>query len=299
MPPRAIWTGSIRFGLVNVPVRMYAAVAEHTLHFHFVHEKDGSRIGYEKVCKKEGKPVPDEEIVRAFEYRKGELVTLRDGDFEAAKAEGGRTIEIKDFVPYEAIDPIYFRHTYALGPESGSEKIYALLRRAMEDSGLAAIAKFVMRDRQHLACLRVRDGVITLEQMYFADEIRDLAEIGPPEAKVERKELEMAAQLVEAYSGHFEPEKYKDTYRDALCEIIERKRKGEEIVVEEPEKEEEPADLFAALQASIEALGRNGDGDGLSDLSREELYERAKKADIPGRSQMSKEELVEALSSGR
>jgi DNA end-binding protein Ku len=298
MPPRAIWTGSISFGLVNVPVRMYAAVAEHTLHFHFVHEKDGSRIGYEKVCKKEGKPVPDKEIVRAFEYRKGELVTMADEDFEAAKAEGGRTIEIKDFVPYEEIDPIYFRHTYALGPESGGEKIYALLRRAMEDSGLAAIAKFVMRDRQHLACLRVRDGVITLEQMYFADEIRDLDEIKTPGARVDKKELDMASQLVDAYSGSFEPDKYKDTYRDALCEIIELKRKGKEVVIEEPEKEE-PADLFAALQASIKALSANGGGDGLSELSREELYERAKKADVPGRSQMSKEELVEALSSGR
>jgi DNA end-binding protein Ku len=156
-----------------------------------------------------------------------------------------------------------------------------------------------MRDRQNLACLRVRDGVITLEQMYFADEIRDLEEIKPSSARVEKKELDMAAQLVEAYSGHFEPEKYKDTYRDALCEIIELRRKGKEVVVEEPEKEEEPADLFAALQASIEALSKNGGGDGLSELSREELYERAKKADIPGRSQMSKEELVEALSSGR
>ena len=299
MPPRAIWSGSISFGLVSVPVRMYAAVSEHTLHFHFVHEKDGSRIGYEKVCKAEAKPVPDDEIVRAFEYRKGELVTMQPEDFEAAKAEGGHTIEIKDFVPYEQIDPIFFRHTYVLGPDSGGEKVYALLRRAMEESGLAAVAKFVMRDRQNLACLRVRDGLITLEQMYFADEIRDLEEVRPPDAKIEKRELDMAAQLVDAFAGDFEPARYRDTYRDALCEIIEAKRKGEEVVLEEPEREEEPADLFAALQASIKAARGNGKADGLSELSREELYERAKKADIPGRSQMSKEELVEALSGGR
>jgi DNA end-binding protein Ku len=299
MAPRAIWSGSISFGLVSVPVRMYAAVAEHTLHFHFVHEKDGSRIGYEKVCKAEAKPVPDDEIVRAFEYRKGELVYMQPEDFEAAKAEGGHTIEIKDFVPHEQIDPIFFRHTYVLGPDSGGEKVYALLRRAMEDSGLAAIAKFVMRDRQNLACLRVRDGLITLEQMYFADEIRDLEEVRPPDAKIEKRELDMAAQLVDAFAGDFEPARYRDTYRDALCEIIEAKRKGEEVVLEEPEREEEPADLFAALQASIKAARGNGKADGLSELSREELYERAKKADIPGRSQMSKEELVEALSGGR
>ena len=296
MAPRAIWTGTISFGLVSVPVRMYAAGSEHTLHFHFVHRKDGSRIGYEKVCKAEAKPVPDEEISRAFEYKKGELVYMEPEDFEAAKAEGGRTIEIKDFVPYEEIDPVFFRHTYVLGPESGSERVYVLLRRAMEDSQLAAIAKFVMRDRQNLACLRVRDGLITLEQMYFADEIRPLDELKPSGAKADKKELDMAAQLVQAYSGHFEPDKYKDTYRDALCEIIEAKRKGEEVVLEEPEPEEEPADLFAALQASIKAARGQGGGDGLAELSREELYERAKKADVSGRSQMSKEELVEALS---
>src|SRR5439155_2227517 len=157
--------------------------------------------------------VPDEAIVRAFEQKKGELVTMTDEDFEAAKAESGRrTIEIKDFVPYEEVDPVYFRHTYALGPESGSEKVYALLRQAMEDSGLAAIAKFVMRDRQNLACLRVREGVITLEQMYFADEIRAIGELRPPKRKLDKKELDMASQLVEAYSGHFEPKKYEDTY---------------------------------------------------------------------------------------
>ena len=145
--------------------------------------------------------MPDEQIVRAFELRKGELVTMTDEDFEAAKAESGRrTIEIKDFVPYEEIDPVYFRHTYALGAEAGSEKIYGLLRQAMEDSGLAAIAQFVMRDREHLACLRVREGVITLEQMYFADEIRALDELRPPKAKVAKRELDMAARLVEAYA---------------------------------------------------------------------------------------------------
>jgi DNA end-binding protein Ku len=299
MPPRALWSGSISFGLVSVPVRMYAAVSEHTLHFHFVHEKDGSRIGYEKVCKAEAKPVPDDEIVRAFEYRKGELVYMEPEDFEAAKAEGGHTIEIKDFVPYDQIDPVFFRHTYVLGPDSGGEKVYALLRRAMEDSGLAAIAKFVMRDRQNLACLRVRDGLITLEQMYFADEIRELDDLKPPDAKVDKRERDMAAQLIDAFTGDFEPERYRDTYRDALCEIIEAKRKGKEVVIEEPEREEEPEDLFAALQASIRAAKGDGRGDGLAELSREELYARAKKADIPGRSQMSKEELVEALSRGR
>jgi DNA end-binding protein Ku len=302
--PRAIWTGSISFGLVNVPVRMYSAIDEHQLHFNYIHEPDGSRIGYQKVCKAEGKPVPDEEIVKAFEFEKGEYVYMTDEDFEAAEAENHRTIEIRDFVPYEEVDPIYFGRTYYLGPQESSEKVYALLREAMERSGLAAIAKYVMRDKQNLGCLRVREGVITLEQMYFADEIRPIDEIAPGSGKVDERELEMAEQLVDRFAGDFQPEKYADTYRDALCEIINAKRKGKEVVTAKPEEPEAPTDLMAALRASLEAAqGRrraaastNGGGDGnLDALSKEELYERAKKADVKGRSQMSREELLEAL----
>ena len=308
---RAIWTGAISFGLVNVPVRMYSAISEHDLHFHYVHEKDGSRIGYEKICKLEGKPVPDGEIVKAFEYEKDDYVYMADEDFEAAESENHRAIDIRDFVPYDEIDPIYFEKTYYLGPQDGAEKVYSLLRRAMEESGLAAIGKYVLRDRQHLGCLRVRDGVITLEKMYFADEIRPVDEIGPEAADVDARELEMARELIDRFSGAFEPEKYEDTYRDTLCEIIQAKRKGQEVHVAPAAEPEQPTDLMAALRASLEAVeqrraranggrGRNGDdsadGDGnLSELSKDELLQRAREADVKGRSQMSKEELVEAL----
>ena len=297
--PRAIWSGAISFGLVNVPVRMYSAIAEHDLHFHYLHVKDDSRIGYEKICKKEGKPVPDDEIVKAFEYEKGEYVYMTEEDFDAAEAEGFKTIEIRDFVPYDEIDPIYFEKTYYLGPVEGAEKVYSLLVRAMEDAGLAALAKYVMRDKQHLGCLRVRDGVITLEKMYFADEIRPVDEIRPKAAKVERQELAMAAQLIDNFSSKFEPGKYRDSYRDALCEIISAKRKGKEVHVEAPEKPEKTPDLMEALRASLEAVEARGDGraarNGLERLSKDELYERAKQADIPGRADMSKNELIEAL----
>jgi DNA end-binding protein Ku len=260
--PRAIWTGAISFGLVNVPVRMYSAYDEHDLHFNYVHEKDGSRIGYEKYCKAEEKPVPDDEIVKAFEYEKGEWVYMTDEDFEAAEVEGHKTIDIEDFVPRDEIDPIFFERTYYLGPQEGSEKVYALLRRAMEDAGLAAIAKYTMRDRQHLGALRVRDGVIALEKMYFADEVRPTDEIAPRDVKVDRRELEMAAELIDRFSGRWEPEKYEDTYRDALCNIIESKREGKEVHVEAAPEPEAPPDLMAALRASIEAAhGRQG-GDG-------------------------------------
>jgi DNA end-binding protein Ku len=298
--PRSLWTGSISFGLVNVPVRMYSAVEEHTLHFNLVHEPDGSRIGYEKVCKAEDKPVPDDEIVKAFEYEKGEWVYMTDEDFEAAAAENHRTMDIRAFVPFDDVDPIYFERTYYLGPAQDGERVYALLARAMADSGLAGVAKWVMRDRQNLGLLRVRDGVITVERMHFADEIRPAEEFAPQDAQVERKELEMAAQLIEQYAGEFDPSEYRDTYRDALCEIIEAKRKGKEIRVEAEPEPEAPTDLMAALRASVEAARREraprrSNNGGLESKSKDELYELARKADIPGRSEMSKDELMEAL----
>jgi len=303
--PRAIWTGSVTFGLVNVPVRMLSAVEEQKLHFHYVHAPDSSRIGYEKVCKAEGKPVPDDEIVKAFEYEKGEYVYMSDEDFEAAAAESTKTIEIRDFVAAEEIDPIYFERTYYLAPQEGAEKVYALLVQAMERSGLVAIAKYVMRDRQNLGALRVRDGVIALERMYFGDEIRPASELAPEGVEVEKRELEMAEQLIESFTGEFDPSRYEDTYRDALCEIIRAKRKGEEVhVPERAEQEEQAPDLLSALRASIEAAqgGRGGgrrksrtNGGDLGKLTKDELYERAKELDVKGRADMTKNELVEAL----
>jgi DNA end-binding protein Ku len=302
MAPRALWTGSLSFGLVNVPVRLYSAVSEHKLQFHFVHEKDESPIGYQKICKLEDKPVPDKEIVKAFEYRKGKYVHMTDEDFKAARVEGYRTIDITDFVPYEQIDPIYFAHSYYVGPQDGSEKVYSLLVRAMEDSELAAIAKFVMRDRQYLGALRVREGVITLEQLHFADEVRPVDELRPKRGRVAKGELAMARQLIDSFAGDWEPEKYSDTYRDALCDVIEAKRKGKDVHVAAEPEEERPTDLLEALRRSVEASkggrgpSRNGARrDGLADLSKSELDKRARDAEIEGRSKMSKEELIEAL----
>ena len=248
-----MWTGSISFGLVNVPVRMYSAIDEHDLHFNLIHEPDGGRIGYQKVCKNEEKPVPDDEIVKAFEFEKDEFVVLTDDDFDAAKSEGVKTIDIADFVPYEEIDPIYFERTYYLGPQSGGEKVYSLLREAMERTELAALGKYVMREKQHLGCLRISEGVITLEKMFFHDEIRPWKEIAPRKAKVPKAELDMAAALIGQFKGDFEPEKYEDTYRDALMAVIKAKKKGETITATPTQEEEEPADLLAALKASVEA----------------------------------------------
>jgi DNA end-binding protein Ku len=302
--PRALWSGSITFGLVNVPVRVYSAIAEHKLHFHLVHKRDDSPIGYQKVCKKEGKPVPDREIVKGFEFGKGEYVYLEPEDFEAVRAEGYKTIDITDFVPADEIDPIYFSHTYYVGPQEGSERVYALLVQAMERAALTGIAKFVMRDQQHVGALRIREGVITLEQLHFADEIRPVDEIRPGNVKVDKRELQMAEQLIDSFRSEWQPERYKDTYRDALYKIIRAKRAGKEVHVREPEEEEAPTDLLAALRASVQAAQRSKSGrggrarprdDALDSLSKSELEQRAKRANIPGRSKMSKDELIEAL----
>jgi DNA end-binding protein Ku len=305
--PRAIWTGAVSFGLVNVPVRMYSAIDTNDLEFELVHEKDGGRIGYQKYCKLDEKLVPDDEIVKGYEVRKGKVVYVTDEDFAAAKVEGYRAIDIEAFVPYEDIDPIFFAHTYYVGPDRGAEKVYSLLVKAMENSELTGVAKFVMRDKQHLGALRIRDGVITLEQLHFADEIRPIDEIKASRTRVSQEELKMAERLIESFTTKWKPEKYKDTYRDALCAIIKAKRKGEDVHAAPEVEEEAPTDLMTALRESIERSrgggsrtrrnGRrraNGNGD-LGDLSKQELDERAKAAGIEGRSKMTKAELVRAL----
>jgi DNA end-binding protein Ku len=255
--PRALWTGTIAFSLVSVPIRLYPATRDADLHFHLVHEPDGSRIGYAKLCKDEDKVVPDDEIVRAFETDDGELVQMDADDFAAAEAERYRTIDVRDFVPYDQIDPILFEHTYYAGPDKGGEHVYALLARAMDEAGLAGIGTFVFHERERLGCLRVREGVITLEQMRFADEVRPLDGVGPGRQRVDRRELELAGELIERLTGDFKHGRYKDTYRERLCAVIERKRRGKPVKAPKERKREAPDDLLAALERSLsEASGK-------------------------------------------
>ena len=256
--PRAIWSGSISFGLVNAPVKMYSAIDEHDLELHLVHEKDGSPIGYRKVCKKEDEEVPADEIVKAFEASDGKLVYLTDADFRAAEEESYRTIEILDFVPHAEIDPIVFQRTYYLGPAEGAEKVYALLVKAMEASELSAVARYVFRDRQQLGTLRVRDGVITLENMYFADEIRPTEDIVPGRRpRVDKKELEMAGTLIERFTSSFDHSKYEDEYQAKLRAVVRRKRKGQEVHAPAAEERAAPPDLLEALRASVDSAKRS------------------------------------------
>ena len=250
--PRAIWTGSISFGLVTAPVRLYAAIEEHDLDLHLVHIEDSSRIGYQKICKAEEKRVPDEEVAKGYELD-GHVVLLEDDDFAAARGEPTKTIEIEDFVPYEDIDPIYFERTYYLGPQSGAEKVYRLLVEAMASAGLAAVVRYFLRDREQLGCLRVRDGLLLLEKMYYADEIRPADELRPDRrAKVDEKELELALDLIDRYKGLFDPSQYADTYVERLRSVIRKKGRGETIEAPEPNEAEEAPDLLSALRESVE-----------------------------------------------
>jgi DNA end-binding protein Ku len=274
--PRAIWSGSIAFGLVNAPVRMYSAIDEHNLELHLVHEKDGSRIGYSKVCKKEGKEVPSDEIVKAYEVDEGEYIYLTDDDFKAAEDESYKTIEILDFVPHDEIDPIVFQRTYYLGPAAGTEKVYALLVKAMERSGLSAVARYVFHDKQQLGTLRVRDGVITLESMYFADEIRPTKGVVPKKrVRVDKNELEMAESLIDKFTSSFDHGKYEDEYRKRLLAVVRKKRKGQEVHAPAAEEREAPPDLLEALHASV-AAAKGSSGNGRRTKKRAKSRARAK-----------------------
>ncbi len=254
MAPRPLWSGIVSFGLVSVPVKVYSAISEHKLQFHLIHERDGSPIGYQKLCKLEGVPVPDDEVVKAFELRNGEFVKMTDEDFELARASStDRTIEITDFVSGDEIDPLFVATPYYVGPGTGGDHVYALLAKAMEESGLAAVVTFVMRDRRHLGALRVHDGVLVLEQLHFADELRPLQGIAPANQRVSKQELELAGKLIESYTSKWKPEKYEDTYRDELCALIKAKRAGKAPELPEPSEEAEPIDLMEALRQSVRA----------------------------------------------
>lgn len=262
MPPRAIWSGNISFGLVNAPVKMYSAVKERDLHFTMVHTADGGRIGYQKVCKAEGdRPVANDEIARAYLLSEDEMVIVDEADFAAAEGEDLRQLRILDFVPRDQIDPIYIEKTYYLGPGTGGERVYALLATAMSASGLAGVVRYITHSKEHLGVLRVReDGVITLERMYFADEVRASEGILPEKAlgEVDEDELAMATTLIGSYSGDFDITRYEDRYRERLLAIIEAKRTGETVAAAPAATPEAGPDLLAALRASLEAVQDDG-----------------------------------------
>ena len=253
--PRAIWSGSIGFGLVNVPVKLFSAVEEKGIRFHQFQEGTKSRVRNKRVNEKTGKEVPYEKIVKGYEVKKDRFVMLEPEELEMAEPGKTRTIDIEDFVELADVDPIYFDTTYYLAPaDDAAMRPYALLLDAMQRAGKVAIGRFVMRTKQYLACVRPGDGVLMIETMHFADEIRDPKDLDnlPGRIKLNDKEKRVAAQLIESLSTEFEPKKYKDTYREAVLDLIKKKSKGEEIEIERPEVDEgKVVDLMAALEASV------------------------------------------------
>jgi DNA end-binding protein Ku len=250
MAPRSLWTGTISFGLVSVPVRMFGATESKELRFHFLDKHDLQPIAYDKVRRDTGKHVDNDDIVRGFEVEKGRYVPLDDEDLDRLDVELTKTIDICDFVDLDEIDPIYFRKAYYLEPQDGAEKPYRLLTRALEETGKVAIAKIVIRNKQHLAALRPSNGTLVLETMYYADEVRQPERVGG--GRLAKPEVELAKSLVENLSAKFDPNKYDDTYRKELLQLLRAKAKGKELPEPEQEPEGEVVDLMAALRESVE-----------------------------------------------
>jgi DNA end-binding protein Ku len=305
--PRPIWSGSLSFGLVNVPVQLMSAARDLDYHFHQLHEKDGARIEQRRYCSKEDVEVEWEEVARSYDLD-GKQVILTDEELASVEPRKTRTIDIEAFVELADVDPIYFDHPYFLVPAGESEgtlRAYQLLVEALARSERVALGRFVMRTKEYLAAVTVRDDALALSTMLFHDEVRPSDKVPTGGKKPARTQLDRAVAVIEELSTEWEPERYQDCYRERLRRVIDRKRKGERIKAPTPEKEPTPVpDLMAALERTLENVragqdarhGADGDGDGeLEELSREELYERAQEEDVPGRSKMSREELVEAL----
>ena len=252
---RSIWRGSISFGLVNVPVKLYPAVSRKTVHFHQLHDKDGVPIRQKRVCPKDNKEVPYEHVVKGYEIAKGKYVVITPEELEALDPRRTRTIDIQDFVDLDEIDPVYYDSSYYLAPDREAGKAYRLLLKAMEDAGKVAIARVVIRTKEYLAAVRPVDDALMMSTMVFGDEVvpaKSIDELPAKDGKVSAKEVDMAQRLIKSLSVEFDPGRYQDTYRERVLELIERKAKGEEISVPEPEEDEgAPPDLMAALEASL------------------------------------------------
>jgi DNA end-binding protein Ku len=268
--PRAIWSGSISFGLVNIPIKLYAAVSRKTVSFNQLDARTGARIKYKKVSAADGDEVPSEQIIKGYELASGAYVTVGDDELASLDPEASRTIDIEEFVDLVDIDPLFYDSAYLVAPDKATAKPYALLVQAMEESGKVGVARFVMRSKQYLCAIRPKDGALVLSTMVYADELNEPAEI-PEIADLEdieltKKELDMARQLIKSLEADFDPAQFEDTYRNRVLDLIERKAAGDTEIVAPPEvmAEDKVVDLMAALEASVKeakaARGRHPAG---------------------------------------
>jgi DNA end-binding protein Ku len=257
-----MWKGAISFGLVTIPVSVYPATEEKTLRFNQLHDEDGGRIRYKRVCEKDGEEVPFEHIVKGYEVEKDRYVVLTDEDFDAVPLSSSRAIDIVQFVDLDEIDPVLFKKSYYLIPEQTGAKAYALLREAMRQDDRVGIAKVSFRDKEHIAALRFKDDAFVLETMFWPDEIRD-ADFGDADVDVDVRdqELAMARQLIDSLTAEWNPQVFSDAYREALLHIVEAKLAGQEIEIVEPEPTAKVVDLMEALKASVAAAKQGGDAE--------------------------------------
>lgn len=320
---RAIWTGSVTFGLVSIPVALYSATEDRSFHFNQFQRGTSDRIRYRRVNERTGEEVEYSDIVKGAEVGDGQYVIIEPEELEAIAPGRSRSLEILAFVDLKEIDPIYFQKTYWLGP-AGEQyaKPYALLVEAMERTNRVGIARFVMRNKEYLAAIRADNGTLALETLFYADEIRNPTETVehiPSRDGISERELQMATGLIEAMSGPWKPEEYHDTYRERVAQLIEDKRQGREIVTETAAPEPTGmGDLIAALERSIAAARgkasaqqtaeaqetaepaekpkrRDDAPNDLANASKAELIAMARELDIAGRSKMSRDELAEAV----
>ena len=257
---RAIWKGSISFGLVNIPIALYPATRREELKFRLLRKTDLSPVNYKRVAEKDGKEVPWYQIVKGYEYEKGKYVVLQDEDFQRVDIEATQTVDIQDFVELDEIDPIFFYKPYYVEPQKGGDKAYALLRDALKDSKKVGVAKVVIKTREYLAGVKPEDGALVLELMHFADELAETSKLHvPKKVEVGKREMTMAKSLIDSMSSKWNPEKYKDDYREALMEVIEEKvEAGGKEIEEKPRKAPKPTkviDLVSVLQKSLEETG--------------------------------------------
>ena len=274
---RAIWSGSISFGLVNIPVKLYTAVTQREVRFNMLHAKDGARINLKRFCSAEGVEVPSEEIVKGYELSRGRYVTVTSEELEAADPAATKAIAIEDFSELTQIDPVHFDATYYLGPDKGAERPYALLLETMRSTGKVGIARFVLRSRETLCCIRPVGEVLALSTMNWADEIVPAEELGlQPARPPEGRELDLARKLVESLTTPFEADRYRDTHREKVLELLKRKGEGEEVVAAPAPAMAQVVNLADALAASLAASQRTAPAraGGQADAGEEEAEEK-------------------------
>jgi DNA end-binding protein Ku len=251
---RSIWNGTITFALIAVPVKVHTAVDDDTIHFHQVHASDGAPIKHKRICSKEDKEVPFEEVAKGYEVKRGEYVLLDQQEIDAAAGELAHRIALDEFVCQEDIDPVFYDRTYYLGAREDGEDAYRLLHDALAKSDRAGVGRWVFHNREYLVAIRSLDSVLALHTMRFADELvpaKDL-DVPRPSRKPTKQEMKMAGSLVESLHDAFDPKKFRNTYRKRVLDLIQRKAKGEKIELPEPEESESPDDLMAALEASVD-----------------------------------------------